>query len=267
MVKQEFTNISQIGFVEPEIEENGIVLGNAFVGAADKEAYDREMWNALHAQNMLGDEAGPSSIANVTARTADAGGGASRRKNSKDNDTTFRNVMLLQQIQNMIANNQEMLIDIRENISDLEDAQARHANGEFDPLNVDDDRELISRNNLSVEAWNMMSIQEQQQWFNERLEAERSREASLELETSILIEIASDPDVTTADGLSVIDELGTRLEERGVEINNENLSEQDQVELVKEMMRMRDETQINEVDLAESYGVTNQTNARMNDFF
>lgn len=120
MVKQEFTNTSGVGYQEPEAIEQEFALGNAFVGAVDKEAYDREMWNALHAQNMLGEEAGPSSIANVTARTSDAGVGNARKRGNNGRDTAFTNAIILQQLQDMLGDIRDQMAVLQADIEFLD---------------------------------------------------------------------------------------------------------------------------------------------------
>lgn len=140
MVKQEFADKAPVGFVEQETEE--LILGNAFVGAADKEAHDREMWNALHASSIMGDEApNNGSIANAQLRmTAGAGKAGGRDKDGAKAAQEFYSTIVVQRLMEMQRELSEWADDLRqerqaiaEQIDHLAEFRKLLASGEYDP--------------------------------------------------------------------------------------------------------------------------------------
>ncbi|MFP4313107.1 MAG: hypothetical protein ACLFR0_02160 [Alphaproteobacteria bacterium] len=147
MAKLEFTQIAAIGYNAPEEQDEALSMGNAFAGASDKTAHDREMWNAMHAQNISGDDAFSSSIAGAQARSANASsvGAAKREKDaSRRGAQSFYNAMMQKQLADMgntlrdwgkaLRKEQK---DLGEQIEALGELRELIASGQYDGDNPD----------------------------------------------------------------------------------------------------------------------------------
>lgn len=262
MVTTEFKKNAYEGYDEAQ-NVYALATGNAFVADGMK----RETINALQNAMMNGAD-DDSSIATAAMKlSGHFKSSASKQNDKKDKGLSMGEMMLLQSIQNLIAQNNEKIIDLTDRIYALEDALERHSRGEFDPLNDEEDMKVLTDEGLSIDEWNAMSIQEQENWLKESLSDVRHERAELKTENDNLVAIASDPNAATVNGTPVIAELEARLEARGIDINKDNLSNTDQENMIDEIMSMQAENDRNERQLADGVGIESAADAKLNDFF
>lgn len=176
--------------------ENENTTGNAFDGS--KESHDREMWNALHAVNMQGDEAvNPSSIANaqlrVTSVFAEAG---ANKKGKAERGLSIEQMMLLENIRDLIAGIDQRIevieqeIDFLNTIADDDSIMTVEA---YDDLSQEDQERLdtfLGIAEISLEDYLALSVEERIQLRDDVKEAkigERDNLYDIKLQSEDLI--------------------------------------------------------------------------------
>lgn len=253
MVTREFAIKAAEGYrgLDGENENN---TGNAFDGT--KESYDREMWNALDSVSMLGEEAvNPSSIANaqlrVTSVFAEAG---ANKKGKAERGLSIEQMMLLEDMRELLSTLRDDLVQALERRDDLVSAQERHENGDFDPLNNEDDLKTLTDNGMTVELWQAMSYEEQAQWFVEQITAANQE---VEIRQSLLERFSNDPHAMEFENGAFNDpdleaaRLQAQLNE-GITIDPANLSEADILAITRALYEATREEADNAVNLEDA---------------
>ena len=241
--------------------------GNAFAGS--RANADHEMYNAIHGAIMNGDTGGNSSIANAGMRLAAKFGSAATKseKDAEKSRAAYMQVMM----QNILGELGEFIEEAKENQKDLENAYQEFLDGNFDPLNNDEDRKLIEANNLTVEAWSEMSLQGQDDWFQEttRANSELIRRAEANYEY-----LENHPEALETHNGQIVDpvmrELVDQAQADGKAIDVENLTSESRSSLIATMLKSNTELVDNQNALEQSS--PDQSNAseismRANSFF
>lgn len=264
MVTREFAIKAAEGYrgLDGENENN---TGNAFDGT--KESYDREMWNALDAVSMLGEEAvNPSSIANaqlrVTSVFAEAG---ANKKGKAERGLSIEQMMLLEDIRGLISNIDARLEELEaerqviiEKLEVLDRIDEEIAQGTFDPVNDPEDREAMKFVDpaLTDEEIDAMTPAEIAAWsaanrdgLSDRLQVIEETELSLEdLRDELVQLLESDmsfplheqfPVANNRFENDILEELAQSL---GEDIDRHNLTRENLEQLLEALTQSRFET-------------------------
>lgn len=255
MVKLTFTSVAVEGY-QGFAGEQELSFGNAFAGAADKAAYDREMFNALHAASFLGDEATiPSNIANAQLRmTAAYNEVGSNKKGGSEKGISLEQLMMLENVRSLLNDLGRIIYEAKENQEDLENAYKAFMNGEFDPLNNEEHRELIERNGMSAEEWSLLSLQAQEQWFQEKIQQNADLIRRAEANYNYLEENPQALD-TDENGIPTDPNMRNLVElarEAGSEIDVENLTPESRQSLLATMFVNDIELKNNQIELEDN---------------
>lgn len=261
MVTTEFKKNAYEGYDEAQ---NTLETGNAFATGQMK----RETINAL--QNAMMNGAEDSSIATAAMKlSGHFKSSASKRDDKKDKGLSMGEMALLQQVNDMLAIIDDMLIDTREEISELEAMYEDFKDGKFDPLNNDKHQEQLEKYGLTVEEWQIMSLPEQGAWLENQILNRREMEAALEngrekVAAGNFEDFENNGGEKTTIYMTDVQNL---LEDRGQTVDPDNISFQDRVNMAVAMGDVSYKNDNEERELSNLANANSAVEAKIDDFF